>query len=147
LRSIVASYSFDVQKEYESIKNYFIKQKKKYKQEHEEKLSVLENDDLLPNDVTKTCPKSILADKKGRIKKLGGIKNGQGRPRENPKGYWFPNQLVTQEELDNGPYIGKNGTVPGKEFWNTLKSFSKFQRSVMEYWEQDFGRFIWDFIG
>jgi hypothetical protein len=38
LRSVVQSYSDTVQNEYESMKNYFIKQKKKLKQELEEKL-------------------------------------------------------------------------------------------------------------
>ncbi len=79
LRSIVAAYSEEVQKEYEAIKNYFIKQKKKYKQEHEEKLSVLENDDLLPNGVTKLVKVYIATKRKIKVgDKMAGRHGNKG---------------------------------------------------------------------
>jgi DNA-directed RNA polymerase beta subunit len=79
LRSIVSSYSNQVQREYESIKNYFIKQKKRYKQEHEEKLSVLENDDLLPNGVTKLVKVYIATKRKIKVgDKMAGRHGNKG---------------------------------------------------------------------
>ncbi|HHO42058.1 MAG TPA: DNA-directed RNA polymerase subunit beta, partial [Epsilonproteobacteria bacterium] len=53
LRGVVQSYTQDVQNEYESLKAYFLKQKKRLKLEHEEKLAILEKDDILPSGVTK----------------------------------------------------------------------------------------------
>jgi DNA-directed RNA polymerase beta subunit len=79
LRSIVTSYSKEVQEEFENIKNYFIKQKKKYKKEHEEKLSVLENDDLLPNGVTKLVKVYIATKRKIKVgDKMAGRHGNKG---------------------------------------------------------------------
>jgi DNA-directed RNA polymerase beta subunit len=79
LRTVVSAYSNSVQKEFESIKNYFIKQKKKYKQEHEEKLSVLENDDLLPNGVTKLVKVYIATKRKIKVgDKMAGRHGNKG---------------------------------------------------------------------
>nr|MBL0721103.1 DNA-directed RNA polymerase subunit beta [Sulfurovaceae bacterium] len=47
LKGVVQSFNSDVQSSYESLKSYFLKQKKRLKNEHEEKLSVLEKDDIL----------------------------------------------------------------------------------------------------
>ncbi len=79
LRNIVSAYSAKVQKEFESIKNYFIKQKKKYKQEHEEKLSILENDDLLPNGITKLVKVYIATKRKIKVgDKMAGRHGNKG---------------------------------------------------------------------
>ncbi len=79
LRSIVASYSKEVQDEYEAIKNYFIKQKKKYKKEHEEKLLILENDDLLQNGITKLIKVYIATKRKIKVgDKMAGRHGNKG---------------------------------------------------------------------
>ncbi len=53
MNAIVKSFSEDVQAEYNKTKNYFQKQKRIFRDEHEEKLTILEKDDILPNGVVK----------------------------------------------------------------------------------------------
>ncbi|WP_188744959.1 hypothetical protein, partial [Phycicoccus endophyticus] len=53
LASLVKKYSKEVQNHYEITKNNFLEQKKVLGEEHEEKLSILEKDDILPNGVIK----------------------------------------------------------------------------------------------
>ena len=53
MNAIVKSFSEDVQSEYNKTKNYFQKQKRLFRDEHEEKLTILEKDDILPNGVVK----------------------------------------------------------------------------------------------
>ena len=53
MNAIVKSFSQDVQDEYNKTKNYFQKQKRVFRDEHEEKLTILEKDDILPNGVVK----------------------------------------------------------------------------------------------
>jgi len=79
LKSLTMAFSQDVQKEYESIKNYFLKQKKKLKIEHEEKLIVLEKDDILPNGVTKLVKIYIATKRKLKVgDKMAGRHGNKG---------------------------------------------------------------------
>ena len=79
LRGVVQSYSDDVQNEYEALKNYFLKQKKRLKQEHEEKLSILEKDDILPSGVTKLVKVYIATKRKLKVgDKMAGRHGNKG---------------------------------------------------------------------
>ena len=79
LGGVVQSYSEEIQKEYESLKNYFLKQKKRLKNEHEEKLSVLEKDDILPSGVTKLVKIYIATKRKLKVgDKMAGRHGNKG---------------------------------------------------------------------
>ncbi|HEO98664.1 MAG: DNA-directed RNA polymerase subunit beta [Campylobacterales bacterium] len=79
LRGVVQSYSAEVQLEYEALKNYFLKQKKRLKTEHEEKLSVLEKDDILPSGVTKLVKVYIATKRKLKVgDKMAGRHGNKG---------------------------------------------------------------------
>jgi DNA-directed RNA polymerase beta subunit len=79
LRGVVQSYSDDVQNEYESLKNYFLKQKKRLKIEHEEKLNILEKDDILPSGVTKLVKIYIATKRKLKVgDKMAGRHGNKG---------------------------------------------------------------------
>ena len=53
MNAIVKSFSETIQDEYTKTKNHFQKQKRVFRDEHEEKLTILEKDDILPNGVVK----------------------------------------------------------------------------------------------
>ena len=53
MNSLVKCFSEEIQAEYNKTKNYFQKQKRIFRDEHEEKLTILEKDDILPNGVVK----------------------------------------------------------------------------------------------
>jgi len=53
MNNVVKSFSELIQDEYTKTKNYFQKQKRVFRDEHEEKLTILEKDDILPNGVVK----------------------------------------------------------------------------------------------
>ena len=53
MNAIVKSFSEEIQNEYTKTKNHFQKQKRVFRDEHEEKLTILEKDDILPNGVVK----------------------------------------------------------------------------------------------
>jgi DNA-directed RNA polymerase subunit beta len=79
LRSIVQSFDDNVQNEYEAIKNYFLKQKKKLKTEHEEKLSIIEKDDILPSGVTKLVKVYVATKRKLKVgDKMAGRHGNKG---------------------------------------------------------------------
>ncbi|MEY3090783.1 MAG: hypothetical protein RL113_1099, partial [Pseudomonadota bacterium] len=79
LRGVVQSYADEVQNEYESLKNYFLKQKKRLKTEHEEKLSVLEKDDILPSGVTKLVKIYVATKRKLKVgDKMAGRHGNKG---------------------------------------------------------------------
>jgi len=79
LRSVVQSYSSEVQAEYEKLKNYFLKQKKKLKNDHEEKLNILEKDDILPSGVTKLVKVYIATKRKLKVgDKMAGRHGNKG---------------------------------------------------------------------
>jgi len=79
LRSLVKSYSQEVQKKYEELKNSFLEQKKKLKIEHEEKLAILDKDDILPNGVTKVVKVYIATKRKIKVgDKMAGRHGNKG---------------------------------------------------------------------
>ena len=79
LRGVVQSYSDEVQNEYEALKNYFLKQKKRLKVEHEEKLAILEKDDILPSGVTKLVKVYIATKRKLKVgDKMAGRHGNKG---------------------------------------------------------------------
>ncbi|SFV57459.1 DNA-directed RNA polymerase beta subunit [hydrothermal vent metagenome] len=79
LKGVVQAYDSEIQSEYESLKSYFLKQKKRLKNEHEEKLSVLEKDDILPNGVTKLVKVYIATKRKLKIgDKMAGRHGNKG---------------------------------------------------------------------
>ncbi len=79
LRSVVQSFDSDVQNEYEALKNYFLKQKKRLKIEHEEKLSILEKDDILPSGVTKLVKVYVATKRKLKVgDKMAGRHGNKG---------------------------------------------------------------------
>ncbi|MFT7003253.1 MAG: DNA-directed RNA polymerase subunit beta [Sulfurimonas sp.] len=53
MNAIVKSFSEEIQDEYNKTKNYFQKEKRLFRDEHEEKLTILEKDDILANGVVK----------------------------------------------------------------------------------------------
>ena len=53
MNAIVKSFSSEIQDEYNKTKNYFQKEKRLFRDEHEEKLTILEKDDILANGVVK----------------------------------------------------------------------------------------------
>jgi len=79
LRSVVQSYSQKVQAEYNSAKTYFQRQKKKLKDAHEEKLHILEKDDILPNGVIKLVKIYIATKRKLKVgDKMAGRHGNKG---------------------------------------------------------------------
>jgi len=79
LRSLVKSYSNEVQKEYDRLKNSFLNQKKLLKQEHEEKLAILDKDDILPNGVTKVVKVYVATKRKIKVgDKMAGRHGNKG---------------------------------------------------------------------
>ncbi len=79
LKGVVLSYDTEVQSEYESLKTYFLKQKKRLKNDHEEKLRVLEKDDILPSGVTKLVKVYIATKRKLKIgDKMAGRHGNKG---------------------------------------------------------------------
>ena len=79
LRTVVQSYSEEVQNEYEALKNYFLTEKKRLKNEHEEKLAILEKDDILPSGVTKLVKVYIATKRKLKVgDKMAGRHGNKG---------------------------------------------------------------------
>jgi len=79
LRSVVQSYDNKVQSEYNSTKTYFQRQKKRLKEAHEEKLNILEKDDILPNGVTKLVKIYIATKRKLKVgDKMAGRHGNKG---------------------------------------------------------------------
>ena len=79
LRTVVQSYDNKVQSEYNSAKTYFQRQKKRLKDAHEEKLNILEKDDILPNGVTKLVKIYIATKRKLKVgDKMAGRHGNKG---------------------------------------------------------------------
>ncbi|EAK0794090.1 DNA-directed RNA polymerase subunit beta [Campylobacter lari] len=79
LNSLVKAYSKDVQKEYEDLKNHFQNEKKKLKSEHDEKLEILEKDDILPSGVVKLVKVYIATKRKLKVgDKMAGRHGNKG---------------------------------------------------------------------
>jgi len=79
LNSFVESYAKKVQKEYNDIKNHFQNEKKKLKEEHDEKIEILEKDDILPGGVVKLVKVYIATKRKLKVgDKMAGRHGNKG---------------------------------------------------------------------
>ncbi len=79
MNNIVKSFSQEVQDQYAKTKNYFQKQKRLFRDEHEEKLNILEKDDILPNGVVKTVKVYIATKRKLKVgDKMAGRHGNKG---------------------------------------------------------------------
>ena len=79
LNSFVKGYSKAVQKEYEELKNHFQNEKRKLKEEHDEKIEILEKDDILPSGVVKLVKVYIATKRKLKVgDKMAGRHGNKG---------------------------------------------------------------------
>ncbi len=79
LNSIVKAFSSDVQKEYRDMKTYFQAEKKKLKEDHDEKLNIIEKDDILPSGVVKLVKIYIATKRKLKVgDKMAGRHGNKG---------------------------------------------------------------------
>ena len=79
MNNIVKAFSEEVQAKYNATKNRFQKEKKKFRFEHEEKLSILEKDDILPNGVVKFVKVYIATKRKLKVgDKMAGRHGNKG---------------------------------------------------------------------
>jgi len=99
MKKVVASYNKDVQNAYNNIKEHFIKQKSTLRQEHEEKLQVLEHDDILPSGVIKQVKVYIATKRKIKVgDKMAGRHGNKG----------IVSNIVPQVDM---PYLEDGTTV------------------------------------
>ncbi|WP_104692919.1 DNA-directed RNA polymerase subunit beta/beta' [Helicobacter pametensis] len=79
LNTLIKSYSSGVQAQYEQIKSNFLEQKKTLGEEHEEKLAILEKDDILPSGVVKLVKIYIATKRKLKVgDKMAGRHGNKG---------------------------------------------------------------------
>ena len=79
LNSFVKGYSKKIQKQYEELKNHFQNEKKKLKEEHDEKIEILEKDDILPSGVVKLVKVYIATKRKLKVgDKMAGRHGNKG---------------------------------------------------------------------
>ncbi len=79
MKKVVASYSKEIEKTYNTIKEHFITQKSSLRTEHEEKLTVLEHDDILPSGVIKLVKVYVATKRKIKVgDKMAGRHGNKG---------------------------------------------------------------------
>ena len=79
INTIIKAYSKDIEAEYKDLKNYFQNEKKKLKEEHDEKLDILEKDDILPSGVVKLVKIYIATKRKLKVgDKMAGRHGNKG---------------------------------------------------------------------
>ena len=79
LNSFVKGYSKKIQKQYDELKNHFQNEKKKLKEEHDEKIEILEKDDILPSGVVKLVKVYIATKRKLKVgDKMAGRHGNKG---------------------------------------------------------------------
>ncbi len=79
LNALVKSYAPEIQKKYNAIKTHFQNEKRKLTEEHEEKLSILEKEDILPSGVVKLVKVFIATKRKLKIgDKMAGRHGNKG---------------------------------------------------------------------
>jgi DNA-directed RNA polymerase subunit beta len=79
LNAIVKAFGDETQKEYKDLKSYFQAEKKKLKEEHDEKLNVIEKDDILPSGVVKLVKVYIATKRKLKVgDKMAGRHGNKG---------------------------------------------------------------------
>lgn len=99
MKKVVASYSKEIEKKYNEIKEHFIKQKSSLRDEHEEKLQVLEHDDILPSGVIKQVKVYVATKRKIKVgDKMAGRHGNKG----------IVSNIVPQVDM---PYLEDGTTV------------------------------------
>ncbi|NPA29721.1 MAG: DNA-directed RNA polymerase subunit beta [Epsilonproteobacteria bacterium] len=79
LSSIAKHFDEAIQHQYEQLKTYFQKEKRKLREEHEQKLEILEKDDILPNGVTKLVKVYVATKRKLKVgDKMAGRHGNKG---------------------------------------------------------------------
>ncbi len=79
LNSLVRKYSDEVQDQYESLKAHFQAEKRKLKEAHDEKLNILEKDDILPSGITKLVKVYVATKRKMKVgDKVAGRHGNKG---------------------------------------------------------------------
>jgi DNA-directed RNA polymerase beta subunit len=79
LNSLAKAFARPVAKEYEKIKSHFQDEKEKLREEHEEKINILEKDDILPNGVIKKVLVYIATKRKLKVgDKMAGRHGNKG---------------------------------------------------------------------
>lgn len=79
LNALIKNYSKSIQNQYEQIKNNFLNQKKILSDEYQEKLSILEKDDILPSGVVKKVKVYIATKRKLKVgDKMAGRHGNKG---------------------------------------------------------------------
>jgi DNA-directed RNA polymerase subunit beta len=79
MKKLVASYDNSVSREYNNIKEHFIKEKAKLREAHEEKINILEHDDILPSGVIKQVKVYIATKRKIKVgDKMAGRHGNKG---------------------------------------------------------------------
>ena len=79
MKKVVSSYAKEVEKAYNDTKEYFIRQKADLRKEHEEKLNVLEHDDILSSGVIKQVKVYIATKRKIKVgDKMAGRHGNKG---------------------------------------------------------------------
>ncbi len=77
--SVVKCFDQETQDRYNDLKNYFREEKKRLRIEHDEKLSILEKDDILPSGVTKLVKVYIATKRKLKVgDKMAGRHGNKG---------------------------------------------------------------------
>jgi len=79
MKKVVASFDSSIENKYNSIKEHFIKQKSALRTEHEEKLTILEHDDILPSGVIKQVKVYVATKRKIKVgDKMAGRHGNKG---------------------------------------------------------------------
>ncbi len=79
LNSVVKCFDEETQSQYNNLKTYFREEKKRLRIEHDEKLSILEKDDILPSGVTKLVKVYIATKRKLKVgDKMAGRHGNKG---------------------------------------------------------------------
>ncbi len=98
INSIVKAFDDNVQDAYKDLKAYFQNEKKKLKEEHDEKLNILEKDDILPSGVVKLVKVYIATKRKLKVgDKMAGRHGNKG----------IVSNIVREVDM---PYL-KNGEI------------------------------------
>ncbi len=99
MKKVVSSYSKDVENKYNEIKEYFINQKSQLRKDHEEKLEVLEHDDILQSGVIKQVKVYVATKRKIKVgDKMAGRHGNKG----------IVSNIVPQVDM---PYLEDGSTV------------------------------------
>lgn len=79
MKKVVSAFGKDIERTYNEIKEYFIRQKAHLREEHEEKLQILEHDDILPSGVISQVKVYIATKRKIKVgDKMAGRHGNKG---------------------------------------------------------------------